>query len=79
MVTIDRLSGFRVVIYVEDHPPPHVHVQGDGEVKIHLVGSDGEPEIVKNRNMKLRDASRALRLVQENQLAYLRLWKTMHG
>ncbi|MDP3314751.1 MAG: DUF4160 domain-containing protein, partial [Devosia sp.] len=27
-----RAYGLRVVIYQFDHPPPHVHVAGDGEV-----------------------------------------------
>jgi hypothetical protein len=38
MVTVHRASGMSVVIYLDDHPPAHVHVFGDGEAKIELLG-----------------------------------------
>jgi hypothetical protein len=28
MPTIKRIDGLRVMIYSNDHPPPHVHVIG---------------------------------------------------
>ncbi len=31
MVTVDRIGNLRVVIYTNDHRPPHVHVIGDGK------------------------------------------------
>jgi hypothetical protein len=31
MVTVLRADGLRVVSYVNDHQPAHVHVFGDGE------------------------------------------------
>ncbi len=34
MHTVSRQDGFRVVIYTDDHEPPHVHVlKGETEVK----------------------------------------------
>ena len=38
MVTVLRANGLRVVIFVNDHLPAHVHVFGDGEAKINLLG-----------------------------------------
>ena len=46
MVTVLRAHGLRVVIFVNDHQPAHVHVFGDGEAKINLHGSDGAPALV---------------------------------
>jgi hypothetical protein len=34
IVTVLRAEGLRVVIFVNDHQPAHVHVFGDGEAKI---------------------------------------------
>jgi hypothetical protein len=43
VVTVLRAEGFRVVIYVNDHAPAHVHVLGTGEAKINLLGA---PDLV---------------------------------
>jgi hypothetical protein len=34
MVTVHRAHGLRVVIFVDDHEPAHVHVFGDGRAEI---------------------------------------------
>ena len=39
MVTVLRIDGLRIVIYVNDHQPAHVHVFGDGEAKINPGGA----------------------------------------
>jgi hypothetical protein len=42
MVTVHRAYGFRFVIFLNDHSPPHVHVFGHGgEAKILLEGPGG--------------------------------------
>lgn len=46
MVTVLRGDGLRLVIYLNDHLPAHVHVFGDGEVKINLLGLNNKPELV---------------------------------
>jgi hypothetical protein len=46
MVTVLRADGLRVVIYVNDHLPAHVHVFGGGEAKINLIGTQGGPDLV---------------------------------
>ena len=46
MVTVLRAEGLRVVIFVNDHQPAHVHVFGDGEAKINLTGAGGTPELI---------------------------------
>jgi hypothetical protein len=79
MITVLRQHGLRVVIYIDDHPPPHVHVIGDGEAKIILVGRDGSPELGDAVTMKHGDVRKAMMVVTEHQQMFLELWRKMHG
>lgn len=46
MPAIDCIGGARVVIYLNDHRPAHVHVlQGDCHAVLVLRCPDGPPEI----------------------------------
>lgn len=79
MVTIYRGHGLQVVIFVDDHEPAHVHVFGDGQAKINLLGPDGEPELVWADGMKRNDVRRAMRIVTEQKTLFLRRWTEIHG
>jgi hypothetical protein len=69
----------RVVIFVNDHPPAHVHVFGDGEAKINLVGADDAPALVWADGMSRGEARRAMRLVVERRAFLLARWEEFHG
>lgn len=60
MVTVLRADGLHVVIYVNDHLPAPVHVFGDGEAKINLVG-DGAPNLVWADSMTRGEVRRSMR------------------
>ena len=77
MVTIYRASGLRVVIFVDDHEPAHVHVFGDGEAKIDLLGD--EPQLVWAIGMKRSEVRRAMAIVKEQRDDFLREWRRIHG
>lgn len=79
MVTVLRADGLRVVIYLNDHLPAHVHVFGDGEVKINLLGADGTPELVGADSANGSEIRRAMRLVSEHQATLLLRWENIHG
>jgi hypothetical protein len=79
MVTVVRADGFRVVIYINDHLPMHVHVYADGEAKINLLGSDGAPALVWAENMTRGEVRRAMRIVVERQAFLLQRWENIHG
>ena len=79
MVIAPRAHGLRVVIFVNDHPPAHVHVIGDGEAKISLLGAIGTPELVWADGMNRGDLRRAVRLVIEQQAFVLARWEEIHG
>ena len=79
MVTIHRSRGLSIVIFTDDHEPAHVHVFGDGHVKINLLGGDGCPELVFARDMKRAVIRRAMQIVIDNQAAFLERWRDIHG
>jgi hypothetical protein len=79
MVTVHREAGLHIVIYLEDHEPAHVHVQGDGEAKINLSSASGEPEIVRSQQMSFGELRKALRIVREQQAFLLACWRDIHG
>ena len=79
MVTIHREGGLRVVIFVDDHEPAHVHVFGDGQAKINLAGPDGEPALIWADGMKRSEVRRAMRIVKEHRELFLVRWSDIHG
>jgi hypothetical protein len=80
MPVIHREAGWSFVIYPEDHPPPHVHAKRPGgDVKVSLLGPDGDPRVIRIRNVSDRDAWRAQAIVYEYQDAFLEHWRLIHG
>ena len=79
MVTVLRADGLRVVIFVDDHIPAHVHVVGDGQAKINLLGADGMPELIWADGMTRGEIRRAVRIVTEAQSLLLARWENIHG
>ena len=75
-----RISGFRVVIYPNDHRPAHVHViDADGEAVFELgLGGNVELREVRGR-MKDPDVVRAYRVVLEHNDSLLEWWREIHG
>ncbi len=76
MPVVFRERGLNFVVYVDDHPPPHVHVIGDGVAKIDL-----EPAValVHCRGLSKADVRRALDVVESHRPAMLEAWKRIHG
>ena len=79
MPTIFRQDGFRVVIYTDDHEPPHVHVlKGETEVKIDLGSAMVLPTVILLKG-KRHDAKNALQIVTDYQTELLEAWRMIHG
>ncbi|HEX7782762.1 MAG TPA: DUF4160 domain-containing protein [Sphingobium sp.] len=79
MPTVLREDNLRVVIYTDDHAPPHVHVFGDGETKIALKGRNGGVEVIRVVGADLRESRRALKIVREKSAYLLERWSSIHG
>jgi hypothetical protein len=81
MPTVLRENGFRIVIYLNDHLPSHVHVlKGGGEVRIDLGDEETAPKILSiSGQISDKDVAKALYLVKEHQFELLTKWREIHG
>lgn len=78
MPTVLKIGGWRFVVYLNDHPPAHVHVMGPGwSVVINVAGLVEVREVVGT--CAERDARRALALAEAHQETLLEAWKKHHG
>jgi hypothetical protein len=80
MPTILHFGGLRVVIYLNDHRPPHVHVIGPGTEARIVLGGDGErPSVVTNEGLSRRELAAALVEIDRNRELLIRRWREIHG
>jgi hypothetical protein len=79
MITVFQAYGLRVIIFVDDHMPAHVHVFGDGQAKINLAGAGGIPELIWAEGMTRAEVRKAMRVVVEQQAMLLARWRDIHG
>ncbi len=72
-----RVNALRLVIYPNDHEPPHVHVMGPGwELKVRLKEP---PELILVLGKpKLNEITQALDAVWEQMWALTNLWGELH-
>ena len=79
MVTIHRSGNLRIVIYLNDHAPAHVHaINPDGEAQISLIGGKA-PELVSVDGIRRSDVRKAMQIVKDNLDAFLAEWRRIHG
>ena len=78
MVTVHRAHGFRFVIFVNDHSPPHVHVFGQGgEAKVVLEGPDGI-KLDWVAGISRSDLRRVLQEVERERSRLIATWRRIH-
>lgn len=72
-----RLGNMRLVVYANDHPPPHVHVLGvDWEVRIALTQ---QPTLMSILGKPKRQAlAGALMAVNERRAVLKLMWSNLH-
>ncbi|WP_380785274.1 DUF4160 domain-containing protein [Sphingomonas sp. R86521] len=66
------------MIFVDDHPPSHVHVFGDGEAKIEIEGDGRLPRMIYVERLSAAVQRRALVAVAQNQAMLLKRWAEIH-
>ena len=80
MPTIHRFHGLRVVIYPNDHRPPHVHVMGKGyEAVFKLNAFEGPPELRENYGFTARELTMITAEISANLLHLQTQWSAIHG
>lgn len=81
MPTVLQLGNIRVVIYTNDHPPPHVHaVKGNtARAKFNLNGPDGPVELVEHQGFKLTEIRKIGVAIADNLTVICAKWSEIHG
>ena len=80
MPTVLSFHGLRVVIYPNDHWPPHVHVIGSGREARIALGLHGQrPSIVTNEGFTRRQLTTALVEIDRNRESLVQWWRQIHG
>jgi hypothetical protein len=74
-----RIDGLRVVIFVDDHEPAHVHVFGDGECKITLGDDPDSIRVTYAIGVSAGERRRAVRAVRASHAFLTERWATLHG
>jgi hypothetical protein len=76
MPVIYREEGFRIVIWPNDHQPPHVHCFKANVEAVILLDSG---RVREANGMSARDVCRAVEIVSEHQDLFLNRWREIHG
>lgn len=80
MPTAQWIGNLRVVVYPNDHRPPHVHVIGHGHEAVIELGTPGSPLIVReNYGFSRRDLAKIQRALSKDQDELAVAWENIHG
>jgi hypothetical protein len=81
MPTVLRIGRVRVVIYSNDHPPPHVHaVSGDdARAKFALNCPDGPVELIEQNGFRLADIRQIGAAIAGGLIDVCAKWSEIHG
>ncbi len=77
MPTVFRESGFRFMIYTEDHAPMHVHAWYQGRQVI--INFEGNVAVRENYGLNHSELRRALSIVRQHQTFLQNYWREIHG
>ena len=80
MPTILRFAGLRVVIYVNDHRPAHVHVIGNGcEAVFRVNCRENRISLRENYGFRRVELARIENDLKRHLDTICREWEKMHG
>jgi hypothetical protein len=78
--TVLRWLGFRVVIYLNDHRPAHIHVIGSGcEAVFQLNCPKGPVTLRENYGFSRPDIARIKAMLATKVSELCRDWEMIHG
>ncbi|TCD12628.1 DUF4160 domain-containing protein [Pedobacter frigidisoli] len=76
MPTLFIVFGLRFFFYSNEHLPIHIHVRNaDGEAKFEVE----EVKLISNKDLKNKDVSLAIALIEENKEIIINKWNEYHG
>ena len=62
-----------------DHEPGHIHITGEGQAKINLLGPNGMPEVVYSIGIRRSVMRRLIAEVVARRDSLLQAWERIHG
>jgi hypothetical protein len=79
MPTLLQCRGYRIVIFSNDHGPPHVHVLNDGSATIAVGKGIDDLRVVRANGIPRRMHRVILEQIIEQREAILQAWNDIHG
>jgi Domain of unknown function (DUF4160) len=78
--TLLRFDGLRVVIYLNDHRPAHVHVMGRGYEAVFQLNNPGGPvELRENFGFSRREIGDIKEVLGDHIEDLCLAWERIHG
>ena len=76
MPKVYSAGALRLMIYFNDHPPPHVHVIGPGGAAKIVIGEPGgAPVLVSKRGLTRTLVLEAMEIVMRNRTQFNSDWR----
>jgi K+/H+ antiporter YhaU regulatory subunit KhtT len=76
MPKVHEEAGCKFYIFVNDHVPPHVHVEtGSGVIVLNIADSS----LRRTTGAKISDVRKAQQIVTENRGKLQKAWDDIHG
>jgi hypothetical protein len=80
MPTVLRFGSYRVVVYPNDHRPPHVHVIGNGNEAVFELQCPGGPvNLRENYGFSRSELAQVIKALNESLKILCATWEKLHG
>jgi hypothetical protein len=79
MPTLFTVGHHRVVVYLNDHRPAHVHIAGNGYAIVALGNSPEHVRLIEKDGITANDLRRVVAEIIDRHEECLAGWRTIHG
>ena len=80
MPTLFQVGSYRVVVFFNDHRPPHVHVLGaEGRAKFELGATPNDVALVENAGISAAKLRQIAAAIIDRHQECLENWERHHG
>jgi hypothetical protein len=79
VATVLRINGLRVVIYSNDHRPPHVHVLGPNAEAVFQLSQVHEPKLVSSFGFSGAKLNFVAEQLNAHAAWLFEAWAAIHG
>ena len=79
MPTLFHRGEYRVILFMNDHPPPHVHVVDDGYAKVSIGSTPADVRLINVQRIPPRMIRSIVREVVRRRSFICEQWSAIHG